>query len=139
MPFETLQTITKDNQPPTAKLSYLRPKDRKTGQSKRDSKPNLKITIASTVCGTSKSELYELLLGTGADAGKIRVKGIDTKRSPKKGHGVKVKQLMHAFVWDFGYVPKLGEDIFEDRCEVTKIGDEEYEIAGKASWFEHVG
>lgn len=82
MPFETLETITKANAPPTAVLSYMcrtqKPKPGKTVKNEKDRKPSLMITLPTTMCGTSKSETFALLIGTGADAGKLRIKGIAT-------------------------------------------------------------
>ena len=71
-----------------------------------------------------------LQLGSGADKGKIRIKGGKSKE------GVEPKQLMHAFVFRFGYVPKLGDDIFDGgHRPVRKISDDEFEIDAPAEWF----
>ena len=76
--------------------------------------------------------LAVLLVGSGADAGQIRIRGV------KDDSGIEPKQLMHAFVFRFGFVPRLGEDSFEDRRPVRKIGDDLFEIDGSPSWFDDV-
>lgn len=127
MPFDEVETETKDNMPPTALLSYMRP-SRKGGQEARNKgKPRLSITCPTTICGTSKSERHVLLVGTGADKGKLRVRAHDPKRD--KGKGVKPTEFKKHFIWRFGYVPKLGDEIFDgERHPVTRISAEEFEI-----------
>jgi hypothetical protein len=130
MPFENLETITKANMPPLAKLSYLR-KAGRGGKPKNDAKPQLIVSIPTTICGTAKAKSFVLLLGTGSDLGKLRVIGAKAKE------GVEPKELIHAFVFRFGYVPKLGDDIFDGgHHPVKKISDDEFEIDVPASWFE---
>ncbi len=133
MPFENVETITKQNMPPTAKISYMPPAPRgKNTRRNEDAKPQLVISIPTTICGTAKSKTFQLLVGSGADAGKIRIKGSKTKDV-----GVEPKELMHAFIFRFGYVPKLGDDHFDgERRPVRKIGDDEFEIDVPGSWFE---
>jgi hypothetical protein len=136
MPFENIETITKDNMPPTALISYM-PTQRhgkNAGKVKKDSKPRLVITLPTTLCGTAKSDRWALLLGSGADKGKLRIKG--TKSSPVK-QGIKPTEMKNCFKWNFGFVPKLGEDHFDgERRPIKKISDDEFEIDVPASWFE---
>lgn len=133
MPFENLETITKANMPPMAKISYMPPQSRgkSAGKIKNDPKPQLIVSIPTTICGTSKAKTFLLLLGSGADRGKLRVKG-----SAKKELGIEPKELMHAFIFRFGYVPKLGDDHFDgEHRPVRKVGDDEFEIDVPESWF----
>lgn len=133
MSFENLETITKANMPPRAKLSYMRSTGRgkNGGKHKDDAKPQLIVSIPTTICGTAKAKSFVLLLGTGADKGKIRIKGAKAKE------GTEPKELMHTFVFRFGYVPKLGDDIFDgEHRPIRKISDDEFEIDVPESWFE---
>jgi hypothetical protein len=134
MSFENLETVTKQNMPPMAKISYMPPQGRGKSVAKhnKDPKPQLIVSIPTTVCGTSKAKSFALLLGTGADAGKIRIKGSKTG-----GAGVEPKELMHAFIFRFGFVPKLGDDHFDgEHRPVRKVSDDEFEIDVPRSWFE---
>jgi hypothetical protein len=134
MPFETLETITKANMPPRAKITYLRgvvKRGKDAGKHKDDAKPQLMVTIPTTICGTAKAKFFALLLGSGNDKGKIRIKGVKSEKE-----GVTPKELKNAFVFRFGYVPKLGDDIFDGGHRlVRKIGDDEFEIEIAAEWF----
>lgn len=135
MPFENLETISKQNMPSMAKISYMPPQTRGKSASKlaRDPKPQLMISIPTTVCGTAKAKTFVLQLGKGADAGKLRVKG-----AAKTQDGVEPKELRHAFVFRFGYVPRLGDDHFDgEHRRVRKISDDEFEIDVPTSWFEN--
>lgn len=136
MPFDDLDTITRHNQPPTATITYA--VAQRNGKSKADKKPKLTIAIPTTICGTSKSKTFKLQVGTGDHTGKLRIVGIPEKtKSPPASPGVEPSQHAHFFRWNFGYVPRLGEDQFEgERRPVTKISDEEFEIEVPPSWFE---
>jgi hypothetical protein len=86
-------------------------------------KPRLTITVP-TVIVIAKSERFVLLMGSGGDAGKLRIKGTKEKR------GVVPSEFKHHLILRFGHVPKLGDEIFDgERCAIRKITDEEYEIA----------
>ena len=103
----------------------------KKAKLKDDPKPQLIVSIPTTVCGTAKAKTFQLLLGSGADAGKLRIKGSKTKE------GIEPKELAHTFIWRFGYVPKLGDDHFDgEHRPVKKISDDEFEIEIPKSWFE---
>jgi hypothetical protein len=126
MPFEVLETESKDNMPPTALVSYMRPKGRagKNGAAYDRSKikPRLTITVPTVIC-IAKSERFMLLLGTGSDKGKLRIKGTKDKK------GVKPTEFKSHFVMRFGHVPKFGDEIFDgERCPLRRLSDEEYEI-----------
>jgi len=133
--FETLEIAQKE--PPTAKISYLRgggarsPKPGKPAKNLDGVKPKLKISIPTTICGTAKAKIFELQLGSGNDAGKIRISGCKSGNAK----GIEPAELKHAFTFNFGYVPKLGDDIFEDRRPVRKITEDVYEIDVPPSWF----
>lgn len=134
MPFETLETITKANMPPRAKISYMPPQGRgkSGGKTRDDAKPQLIVSIPTTICGTAKSKTFVLLLGSGDEAGKIRIKG-----AKSQAEGIEPKELMHAFVFRFGYVPKLGDDHFDgEHRPVRRINENEFEIDVPVSWFE---
>lgn len=138
MAFENLETITKQNMPPMAKLSYMPPTSRgkSAGKLSRDPKPQLIVSIPTTICGTAKAKAFALLLGTGDDLGKLRVKGL----KKDAGGGIEPKELAHTFLFRFGYVPKLGDDHFDgEHRPVRKISDDEFEIDVPASWFDGDG
>lgn len=136
MPFEELETITKANAPPTAVISYMPGGHSDSHKKNTDRKPTLRITIPTTICGVSKSETFTLLVGTGEQAGKLRIKGI-AKSARETRFGCKPGQMKHAFRFNFGYVPKLGDDHFDgERRPVRRISDEEFEIDVPVSWFE---
>jgi hypothetical protein len=131
MPFDDLYTIAKHNQPPMATISYS-VKTRKPGPAKNDKKPQLTIAIPTTICGISKAKAFKLQIGSGDDAGKLRIVGLKSGTS-----GVEPGEHAHFFRWNFGFVPKLGDDEFEgEKRPVRKIGDDAFEIDVPASWFE---
>ena len=132
MPFEELETHTRGNEPPSATMSY----SHATEKSKRaGKKPRLTISIPTTVCGAAKAEFFKLMIGSGSDAGKLRLRGL-SKNSNVEG-GVKPSEHAHFFRWNFGFVPLLGEEeTFEgERRPVRKIGDDIFEIDVPVSWF----
>jgi len=123
MPFEILDTETKDNMPPTATLSYMRStRVGKNGGGAGKGKPRLIVTLPTVIC-IAKSERFVLLLGSGEDAGKLRIKGTKEKR------GVKPGEFKSHLMFRFGFVPKLGEDIFDgERCKFMLMQNAAYEI-----------
>lgn len=129
MSFEIAETETKDNMPPTALLSYMRPKrtaknPAKAGDYDRSKvKPKLIITVPTSLF-IAKSLRFQLLFGTGADAGKLRLKGVKDGK-----HSVKPTEFKAHLLLRFGHVPKLGDEIFDgERCPLKRLSDEEYEI-----------
>lgn len=131
MPFEPLETITKRNMPPTAKVTYLRNVQGK--KPRPDAQPQLVISIPSVICGTAKAKTFALLLGNGCDTGKVRIKGCLSDKN-----GIAPTELKRAFVFRFGFVPRLGDEIFDGgRRAVRKISDDEFEIDFPATWFEN--
>jgi len=133
MPFEDFETVTKDNAPPTAILTY-QPAHRKNV--KTDAKPKLTISIPTTVCGQGKCDRFKLLVGTGEDAGKLRIVGIKGAKATDKV-GVKPMEHEHFLKFNFGFVPAWGTDkIAADRHAVTKIDDDTFDVTVPASWCE---
>lgn len=135
MPFEVLETITKRNTPPVASLSYMRPVH-KGKPAKSGTLPVLRIGIPTTICGVSKSEHWFLLLGSGDDLGKLRVVGNLSGTVKQQDGGTTFAQLKHQFRWNFGHIPRLGDEIFDgERFPVRRITDEVYEITMPAGFF----
>lgn len=135
MPFEELVTERKDNMAPTALISYMRGthKDAKNGTPKPGVRPKLVITVPTTICGTAKAKTFKLLLGNGDDAGKLRIMGVPDDS------GVKPAEMRSSFRFNFGYLPRLGDDVFDGgRRPIIKISDEDFEITVPSSWFENV-
>jgi hypothetical protein len=132
MPFSVLETHSRHNQPATATVSYSHATEK---SQRRGGKPRLTISIPTTICGTTKADAFELLIGDGEDQGKIRISGL-AKKSDAKG-GIEPSQHAHFFRWNFGFVPRLGEeDTFEgEKRPVKKISDDIFEIDVPASWF----
>lgn len=134
MPFEEIETITRGNEPPSAKITYLRGAH-KGSKNVEGKKPKLVITVPTTICGVSKSEKFALLIGTGSDAGKLLIRGAN-KNGTKNAH-VEPTQHKHYFRFNFGFVPKLGDDIFDGGAvPVRRLSYEEFEITVPKSWFE---
>ena len=130
MSFAPLETYTKRNAPPTAKITYLR--GCRGEKPKPDAKPQLFISLPSTICGAAKAKTFALLIGSGEDAGKLRIRGCNSEDD-----GVAPTELKRAFVFRFGYVPKLGDEIFDGgRQPARKISDDEFEIDFPPEWFE---
>jgi hypothetical protein len=126
--FHVLETQTKASMPPRATISYMRRqwKESKRPRARDEVLPALLITVP-TVLITSKAKTFQLLIGNGDHAGKLRLRGLG------KGAGIEPHELKHCLRFNFGYVPsfaKDGEDeIFgAQRCKVTKISEDEYEI-----------
>ena len=137
MPFDVAEIETKENRPPQATLSYMRSKARgksakPLSEAQRDKlargKPQLHVTLPTTVF-ISKKEHFVLMFGTGQDAGRLRIKGQNAKNKVS----VVVRDRKHSAMFCFGYVPKLGDDIFDgERCALRRISDDEYEIDAHA-------
>jgi hypothetical protein len=123
MPFEVVETETKDNMPPTALISYMRARRKGGAEYDRNKvKPRLTITVPTSIF-ISKAERFLLLVGTGADAGKARIKATKDKK------GVKPSEFKAHLILRFGHVPKLGDEIFDgERCAIRRVSDDEYEI-----------
>lgn len=132
MPFEELETEAKA--PPAATLSYMR-KAGKGGAVNGNRPPRLMVTLPTAICGLGKLPHHILMIGSGADLGKLRLKGV-AKDTRAKG-AVKPVEFKTHFIWRFGYVPRLGDEIFDKQaCPVRRVGDDEFEIDVNPSWFE---
>lgn len=123
MPFEVMETETKDSARPLASLSYMRHvrKGREMDRSKY--KPKLIVTLPTVVC-ISKKERFEIMVGTGEDQGKVRIAGTADKK-----RGVKASDFKNYIILRFGYVPALGDEIFDGvKVAVEKISEDVYEL-----------
>lgn len=134
MPFEELESITRDNMPPVATITYD-VSTKKGARPNPDKKPRLTIAIPTTICGNAKSKTFRLLIGSGEHEGKLLVRG-----EPKPNGGVKPSEHAHFFRFNFGYVPRLGdEETFQgEKRPVTRVSDEEFMIDVPKSWFARV-
>lgn len=123
MPFEVLETETRGNETPRASLSYLRHVRKGKEMDRAKVKPKLIITLPTVICISKKKRFY-ILVGTGQDSGKIRLVGTDEERK-----GVKPSEFKSFLVLRFGYVPALGDEIFDGaKCDICKISEDTYEI-----------
>lgn len=122
--FVDIETHTKTNRPPAATLSYMR-----TG--KKTEQPTLKIVIPTTITGQAKKDTtFKLQLSSGPEYSLLRV------TSDKTGKGVKAAHMKWATRFHFGYVPKLGDEIFDgERFPVPKVDDNTYDIRLPAKFF----
>jgi hypothetical protein len=129
VPFDDLETITKIGGPPKATISYMRSGRKGTTNTERKGQPRLIVTLPTTICGTGKMPRHKVLIGSGEDEGKLRIKGV------AEG-GVKPAEFKSHFIWRFGYVPRLGDEIFgAQTCAARKVDDDEFEVDVPASWF----
>ncbi len=153
MAFEELETVTRGNEPPQATVTYDYAQKKGERVRKADAKPRLTISIPTTLCGVSKSKTFRLLVGTGDDLGKLlirgcdaekgkanapfRIGGCDAEKGKAKPGGVAPSQHKHFFRFNFGFVPKLGDEELwgGEKRPVRKVSDEEFEIDVPRSWF----
>lgn len=122
--FIDIETQTRANRPPAATLSYMR------GGKKAD-RPSLKIVIPSSITGQTKKETtFKLQLSSGSEYSVLRV------ARDKDGKGVKPAHMKWATRFNFGFVPTLGEDIFDgERFPVTKVDENTFDIRLPAKFF----
>ncbi len=133
MPFETLETVTKQNRPPMAAISYMRPS--RKGEHKKGVKPQLLISIPTALSAISKKKFFVLQIGRGADKGKARITGQNAKSKAT----IEPKCMKHTQIFNFGFVPMLGEDIAGlEHVLVRKISDDEFEV-DLPLWFKTEG
>ena len=76
MPFEVLETHSKENMPPTASLSYLRSVRKGKEGSAKIKQPKLIVTLPTVIC-VSKCKKFRILVGTGALPGLFRTDVIE--------------------------------------------------------------
>src|SRR5258708_1467878 len=105
MPFETLETETKHNRPLLAAISYMRYS--RKGEHKKNAKPRLLISIPTAISGLSKKKHFVLQLGKGADRGKARI----VAQNSKNKSTIEPTCMKFTHIFNFGYVPMLGDDI----------------------------
>lgn len=123
MGFEVLEVETKHNRPVTASISYMRP--HRKGEHKKGVKPQLLIAIPTAIAAISKKKFFQLQIGKGGDTGKARITG----QNAKNKFTIEPKVLKFSCIFNFGFVPMLGEDIADaERCAIRKISDDEFEI-----------
>ena len=133
MPFETLETETKHNRPIMAAISYMRTV--RKGQQKKGGKPRLLISIPTALSAISKKKFFVLQLGKGADKGRARIVGQNVKNK----FSVEPTCMKHTQVFNFGFVPMLGDDAAaQEHIAVRKISDDEFEI-DLPPWFKTEG
>lgn len=119
MPFETLETVTKENRPLMACISYCRHGKKKIG------KPRLTIVLPSVIAGLSKKKRFVFQVGTGADAGMGQIAACGDKDK----RGVEPTNLKHSLRFSFGYVPAFGDDAAAaEHVPVRKVDDDHFLI-----------
>lgn len=127
--FEDVEIETKHNRPLTAALSYMRPK--RKGEHKKGAKPQLLISIPTSIAAISKKKFFQLRVGKDKDAGKARIVG----QNVKNNFTIEPRTLMHTVIFNFGFVPSLGDDIADrEDVAVRKITDDEFEVDLPAWW-----
>lgn len=132
MPFTEEETFTKHNAEPVARWTYEfgGHADKREGK-----KPQLHISIPTTICGVCKKKRFALLIGTGEDAGKVIVRGIPDDKA--KTHHIPPTEHQHFLKFNFGFVPKLGKRTFDGgHVPVRRIDDDNFELTVPKSWFE---
>lgn len=124
MPFELLETQTKENMPPMASLSYLRQVRKGKEMDRGKVKPKLTVTLPTVIC-VSKCKKFSIFVGTGTDRGKVRICGL----KPGTAGGIKATDFKNHLIIRFGFVPRFGDEIFDGmKCPVARIDDDTYEI-----------
>jgi hypothetical protein len=124
MSFAPLVTVTKVNKPPHASLSY-RPFRRKDMRQKDSDLPRLLVHVPTSVV-VSDAKYFQLLVGSKENAGKMRLIGLNNKDAV----GVaKASTLKYVVRLNFGYVPTLGTEIFDDyEAPIVKVDVDTYEL-----------
>lgn len=125
MPFEVLPIVAKPLKDVRASISY-RKSDTKHGRSKN---PKLIVGIPKAISGDFKpkaTQLFNMLIGHGADAGKARILPATD--------GVKPTLLKGGAIFRFGFVPMLGQDAAEKDFVAVKTHGAGFELELPA-WF----
>lgn len=127
--FEVIETITKQNKPPMAVVSYLKSQRKLKGDKRDDRKPRLLIYIPSKLM-TAQSKNFLLMMGKGVQR-KLRVVG----QNAANKNTVPCTSMKHCIRFDFGFVPYLGNEMAAgEECALTVISRESYEI-DMPKWF----
>lgn len=122
MPFEEVETLLRPIREIRAGVRYMRSLSKKK-PTNPEALPKLMITVPTAVF-ISKAERFVLLVGTGADSHKLRLKA-----AAKKAGGVKPSEFTTHFKMWFGHIPKFGEESFDlVHCPILKVSEDEYEI-----------
>lgn len=125
MAWDEIVTEPKRVAMPTATLKYLRPKGRgKNAGPKVGARHELTIVLPTTICGVAKSKAFRLVVGSGAEKGKVRVLGC----GPETRGAITAKEMAHCWSFRFGHVPKLADETFDERKVCRRISDEVFEI-----------
>jgi hypothetical protein len=125
MPFEDLETVTKENEAPTATLSYLRHTRKDNPGARARVTPKLTITVPTKIFITTK-ERFRLQVGTGSDKGRMRIIGVAKGVPGAVGRGADFKNHVKL---KFGFVPRLGDDAFDGmKCPFVRIEQDVYEL-----------
>lgn len=131
MPFEKLEFDSTATKATMATVSYMPTAGRGRNVGIAGKRPRLIIFVPKTICGTTKASTFALQLGSGNHAGKLRIVG---------GHDdkdVKPAELKYALRFNFGFIPRLGNDMFgAERLPLRKVSDDVFEIDVIAQWFE---
>lgn len=132
MPFEVLETVSSTKRRVAASISYMRPNRKKKGQrfepDGEDPKrlPALIVTL-TTATFISKAARFQVLIGTGADADKLRIQACPDDR------GVAPVEFTSHCIFRFGHVPAMGEDAFDKiDCALTRVSDDVYDVTVKS-------
>lgn len=134
MAFEELDIVTKHNVTRTAKLSYMRHvrKDKNGEPDRRKletAKPKLVIYVPTAIF-ISHAKAFRILLGSGPDAGKLRIQA----GKPDDKNAAKPKDQKNCVRLDFGYVPRLGDECWDGvESEITKVTDDVYDLTVPAA------
>lgn len=134
MSFDPLPIVavarTRGQRDERATISYRRTKIKGARLTPR---PVLWVGIPKTACAgfsADKQQRFEIALGHGADAGKLRI-----APSAATWEGVKARHLRGGLVIRFGFVPMLGEAIGKiERVPVEPIAGDGFLLA-LPSWF----
>jgi hypothetical protein len=133
MPFEQVKTEQKLAAGPRASISYSRWGGK---QGKKKTRPKLIIGLnaaAVAECKLKADQTFELMLGTGKDAGSLRA-------MPAKLSGAVTRSRMKgSFSISFGFVPMLGEDAAaKEFVAIRAVQGGGFEIDAPA-WFKPEG
>lgn len=135
MPFEELEVVFKYAGPPRAKLSYMRnARKGKGGEVNREKlkgkTPQLIVSLP-TVVFLSKAKTFKLLLGSGNERNILRVKAGEGKNVAQ------AKDFKNHVILRFGYVPRFGDDIFDQmECNIERVDNDTYDIVLPATFFD---
>lgn len=126
MAFDILETLSRDRADvPFATLSYMRLKN-----SKKPSLPQLRITSPRSISGETTSDYFYLMVGSGDDDGKLLIVGDKaTGFGTPPATMTKPATLKATHRWNFGFVPRLGDEIFGgERFPIARVTVDVFEV-----------